>query len=879
MPSDMTPVRLRCEYQERPLGLDVLQPRLSWQFDSDRHGAAQTAYEILAASSTMLLDQDSGDLWESGWVESDESIHVAYEGRVLKSAERVFWKVRVTDEAGNQSRWSSPASWEMGLLSTSDWKAKWIGSFLAGGPRTPAPAPFLRRSITLKRQPVEARLYATALGVYEFRINGRKVGEDFFAPGWTDYRKRIQYQVYDVSHLLSEGENALGAVLGDGWYCGNVEWRGRQLYGDRPWLFGQLVVQYDDGTTQTLATDKTWKTSFGPILESDMLMGESYDAQRELTGWDNVGYDDKSWQPATLREDPGVSLVAMRGPTVKATQEIVPVGDPVKIERWPSPDYIYDLGQNMVGFVRLKVKGPAGKTVRLRFGEVLTDKGTLYTENLRSAKQTDYYTLKGDPDGEVWEPRFTFHGFRYVEVRDFPGEPTKDAITGIVVHSDTPKTGEFECNDELINQLQQNIDWGQRGNFVDVPTDCPQRDERLGWTGDAQVFVRTAAFNRDVAGFFTKWADDCRDAQSDKGEIPPTVPTTGVVSADGGPAWADAAIICPWTIYLTYGDTRILEENYDVMVRFMDYLESTANDHIRCYPDYEGFKGFGDWLSIKAETPQDLIGTAFLAYDADLMSRIAGILGKQDDQDRYAKLFETVKAAFQKRYVTPDGLVTPQTQTAYLLALHFNLLPERQREVAAKELVADMKKRGWHLSAGFVGSSYVNPVLSAVGMNDVAFKLLHQKTWPSWLYAVTKGATTIWERWDGWTEENGFQDPGMNSFNHYAYGAIGSWLYEKVAGIDVGQAGYKQIRMTPTPGEGITWVKASLNSIHGRIESNWAVENNSFTWDVLIPPNTSATLEAPPGFSDLNCEGVSGGRRLELSAGRYRVTARHSSDL
>ncbi len=876
MASDMTPVRLRCEYQERPLGIDVLHPRLSWQFETERQGAAQAAYEVLVASSIMSLDQDEGDLWSSGRVELDQSIHICYEGRALNSAERVFWKVRIWDESGTESRWSSPAQWEMGLLERSDWQAEWIGSSLAGGQRTAVPAPFLRTEVSLTRQPVEARLYATALGVYEFYINGRRVGEDFFAPGWTDYRQRVQYQVYDVSHLLTEGENVLGAVLSDGWYCGNVEWRGRQLYGDRPWLFGQVVVQYDDGSSETFATNGAWKTAFGPILESDMLMGESYDAQRELTGWDKVGYDDAGWQAVTVKDDPGVPLVGMRGPTVKATQEIAPVGDPVKIDRWPAPDYIYDLGQNMVGFVRLKVKGEAGKTIRLRFGEVLTDKGTLYTENLRSAKQTDYYTLKGDPEGEIWEPRFTFHGFRYVEVRDFPGEPTREAITGIVVHSDTPKTGEFECSDELVTQLQRNIDWGQRGNFVDVPTDCPQRDERLGWTGDAQVFVRTAAFNRDVAGFFTKWANDCRDAQSAKGEIPPTVPTTGVVSEDGGPAWADAAIICPWTIYLTYGDKRILEENYDVMERFMGYLESTAKDHIRCYSDYEGFKGFGDWLSIKAETPHDLIGTAFLAYDADLMSRIAGVLGKAEDETRYRELFETVKAAFQRRYVTPDGLVTPQTQTAYLLALHFNLLPEGARETAALELVADMKKRGWHLSAGFVGSSYVNPVLSAVGRDDVAFRLLLQQTWPSWLYAVTKGATTIWERWDGWTEENGFQDAGMNSFNHYAYGAIGSWLYERVAGIDVGAPGYKQIRMAPTPGEGITWVKASLESVHGRIESSWRIEDGRFTWDVLVPANATAIVSPPEGFNDLKLDAPHEKQpdgSLLIKAGRYKLTA------
>jgi alpha-L-rhamnosidase len=607
-----------------------------------------------------------------------------------------------------------------------------------------------------------------------------------------------------------------------------------------------------------------------------MLMGESYDARKELVGWDRAGFSE-AWPPVIVREDVTAKLVGMLGPTVKATEEIVPIGEPVKVDRWPSPDYIFDLGQNMVGYVRLKVKGPAGKTVRMRFGETLTDKGTLYTENLRSAKQTDYYTLKGDPNGEIWEPRFTFHGFRYVEVRDFPGEPTADAITGVVVHSDTPQTGDFECNDPLINRLQKNIDWGQRGNFVDVPTDCPQRDERLGWTGDAQVFVRTAAFNRDVAGFFTKWADDCRDAQGNRGEIPPTVPTTGVVSGDGGPAWADAAIICPWTIYQAYGDRSIIEENYDVMERFMGYLEATHQGHIRCYPEYPDFKGFGDWLSIKADTPHDLIGTAFFAYDAWLMADIARVLGRTADEERYQALFETVRAAFQGRYLTSDGLVTPQTQTAYLLALQFDLLPEEVRPTATRELVRDIERRGWHLSAGFVGSPYMNHVLSRAGRDDVAFRLMGQRTWPSWLYSVTKGATTIWERWDGWTEENGFQDPGMNSFNHYAYGAIGAWLYQRVAGIDIGAPGYKHILMEPTPGEGITNVTAHLDSVHGRIESRWQVTGEQFAWDVLVPPNTTAILRVPLLGEAARLKGELTGRvvgrreEVEVGPGRYRL--------
>jgi alpha-L-rhamnosidase len=835
----MNPVRLRTEYRENPLGLDVARPRLFWQLASDRNGARQTAYQIQAGTAA-----GGSDLWDTGQVESSQSIHIPYEGTTPGgSLRRVWWRVRAWDEAGIPSDWSEDAFWETGLQ---DWSAAWIQDLPLGGPRTTAPAPHFRKEVRLEGEIKEARLVATALGVYEFRINGERVGDDYFAPGWTDYRKRVQYQVYDVTGLVKQGENALGAILGDGWYCGNVEWRGRQLYGDNPKLRAELVVRYADGREEAFVTNATWRASFGPILESDMLMGESYDARRELGPWDRPGYDDSDWREVDIAEIEA-NLVGMRGPGVKSTQELAPIADPKKVDRWPRPDYLFDLGQNMVGRVRLKVKGEAGKTVRLRFGEILDEKGKLYTDNLRSAKQTDHYTLKGDPDGEVWESRFTFHGFRYVEFSGDVEEPARDAITGIVMHSDTPKTGHFECSDELVNQLQRNIDWGQRGNFVDIPTDCPQRDERLGWTGDAQVFIRTAAFNRDVAGFFTKWQNDLLDSQSDKGEIPPTAPTTGVVGQDGGPAWADAVVICPWTIYLCYGDDALLREHYPSMKAYVDFLEADAIDLIRSHPDKKGFHGFGDWLSTKAETPNDLIGTAFLAYSARLLSKIASVLGESDDSFRYGDLFERAKAAFQRRFVSPEGYIVANAQTAYVLALHFDLLPQEVRKTAVQALVDDIGRRGWHLSTGFVGTPYISQVLSENGRLDAAYKLLFQKSWPSWLYSVTQGATTIWERWDGWTHDKGFQDVGMNSFNHYAYGAIGAWLYAAVAGIDVDEEhpGYEHIVLRPQPGGGLTHAKATLDSIHGRIESAWRIEDGVWVWDVIVPPNTTATAYLP----------------------------------
>ncbi|MAU13318.1 MAG: hypothetical protein CL607_26100 [Anaerolineaceae bacterium] len=634
-----------------------------------------------------------------------------------------------------------------------------------------------------------------------------------------------------------------------------------------------------------------------------------------MPGWHKVGFDDASWLPVVVQPDNGAQRVATNGPTVKRIEELKPIAEPTTQHAFLGPLYTYDLGQNMVGRVRFKGSAPAGTTVTLRFAEVLNPDGSLYTTNLRSARVTDHYTFKGEGE-EVWEPRFTFHGFRYVEVSGYPGEVDSDTIVGVVLHSDMVPTGDFSCSDPLLNQLQHNIQWGQKGNFLDVPTDCPQRDERLGWTGDIQVFAQTAAFNMHVAGFMTKWANDVSDAQNELGMIPAVVPNA-LDMADGGPAWADAGIICPWTIYQSYGDVHILADNYAVMTRFMDYLEQASPNYIRCAPDFEGWPGFSDWLSINATTPRDLIGTAFYAYDANLMAQIADVLGKPDDAAKYRKLFADVKQAFQDRFlkgstatkeqdeysarriqmdnadaisqgnlkvvdygpVTSDvfntNLFNP-TQTSYVLALHFDLLPEDMQVTAADELVADIQRRNMHLSTGFVGSPYIAHVLSTFGKLDVAYQLLNQQTWPSWLYSVTQGATTIWERWDGWTEDNGFQDPGMNSFNHYAYGAIGAWLYTVVAGLNVDpeQPGYKHTIIRPQPGDDLTHARASLKTDYGLLSSRWQLLNGKFELNVVVPPNTSATVHLPDSVSGdviLNGQSVAG-KTHDVSAGTYTFT-------
>jgi len=862
----MKPFDLRCEYLNAPVGLDVLFPRLSWKLESlCRRGVFQSAFHILVASSPERLAKNHGDLWDSGKVESDASVHISFAGVALESRARCYWKVRVWDEAGNASEWSEPTRWEMGLLNPADWRAEWIASSLAGGHRSIVPAPYLRKEFTVDRPVASARLYVTAHGLYEFSLNGRQVSADVFTPGWTDYTKRIQYQAYDVTALLNPGVNAAGAILGDGWYCGYVGWNNRQTFGERSALLAQLEIEYADGSRSVIATDPSWKTTFGAILESDLLMGEIYDARREMPGWDTAGFHDATWNNVIVIPDDGVRRVGMRGLPVRRQMEIKPIAI---VSQGPGAP-IFDLGQNITGRVRLRITAPAGMTVRIKHAEVLDEKGWLYIANLRGATATDSYTCNGNGE-EVWEPRFTFHGFRYVQVLGFVGEATLDTVTGIVLHSGMEATGDFECSDPLVNQLQKNIQWGQRGNYLEVPTDCPQRDERLGWMGDAQVFIRTGAFNFDVAPFFTKWQGEVADSQSATGELPGVAPRINPWKEvdDGGPAWADAGVICPWTLYLCYGDTAILREHYPTLKRFLDCLEANAIDDIRCHPDWTGWMGFGDWLALDGgdtfgSTPKDLIGAAFYAYSAQLMSKIAKLLGKPDDAAHYTALFEKVKLAYQRRFITADGLVVSGTQTSCVLTLQFDLAPESMRPQILKTLVGKIEKNGNKLGTGFVGTSYLPHVLTQGGRIDMAYKLLFQKNWPSWLYAVTQGATTIWERWNGWTKEKGFEDPGMNSFNHYAYGAIGEWLYSTVAGLDIDPAApaYKHAMIKPQPGGGLTHAGARLNTLYGELASRWEIRDETLVVEVVIPPNTTASVCVPAAEDSLVTEsGVAAGQ-------------------
>ena len=710
----------------------------------------------------------------------------------------------------------------------------------------PSPA-YLRKQFSLRKSIERATVYTSAFGWYQLYLNGKPVGEDYFAPGWTDYNKRVYYNTYDVTNMLKNGKNVIGAILADGWYAGYIGYyQKRDHYGRNIRFLGQLYVEYKDGTSEIIATDSSWKASAGPILEADILMGETYDAGKEISKWSESGGNTVNWSNVNI-SNTKARLQAYPCETVKKFREI----KPVNISEPQKDVFVYDMGTNFAGIVRLKVRGKAGDKITLRYAERLNPDGTIYTTNLRHARVTDSYICKGG-GVESWTPLFTFHGFQYVEVTGYPGTPDYGAITGIELTSATPVAGSFECNDTLVNQLYKNICQTQRANFIDVPTDCPQRDERLGWTGDAQVYVRTACMNANVQSFFTKWLVDLRDAQRSDGQFPMVAPLK-VAENDGGPAWADAGVICPWTIYSVYGDKRILERSYPSMKRFIEFCRKRSTDEMLPPQKYHCF---GDWLNIEDDTPKDVIYMAYFAYSTKLTAQAAAVLGKTDNEKKYCELFEKIKASFNKAYVSKDGKIKGNSQTAYVLALAYDLLDEPFRSKAVQHLIERLKERNWHLSTGFVGTKDLMLVLAKIGRNDVAYRLLHNDTFPSWLFSVKHGATSIWERWDGWTPEKGFQDPVMNSFAHYSFGAVGQWMFENIGGIKAGDVGYKKMIIKPHVGGKLTYAKTSYDSIHGQIVTDWKIDESLFDLKVNIPANTTATVYIPANDKNDVYEGL-----------------------
>ena len=1007
----LTTTQLRCEYQVNPLGILVPNPRLSWIPEGTGMNRKQRAYQVIVSSSEARLAKYEGDFWNSGKIDSDESVAVVYEGAEIACSQKAFWKVRLWDERDQVGPWSEVAYWSQGLT-TEDWQSEWIGydkrnelelpvvdfgeanwiwyddaeacdapvvfeGFMdlpdiavesaelrmavagchqffwcneqyskdldadsevfrpyirsmterlspgrnwirvlawpkkgikpglmfslkaslkdgsevvtyssndwvvlkkpasdwwnGGNAETssvtvvgqhgdspwgwvkgqmnllPPPACF-RKEFSLKKPVKQVLLYATAFGFYDLSINGTPVNRSYFDPGWTDYRKRLHYRTYDVTSLLIEGGNAIAVTLADGWYAGYMGWgQQREVYGSQPRFRGEMHLTYEDGTRELVVSDGSWAASTGPTLEADLLMGESYDARRELEGWNKVGFDDSHWSPVDL----GAELSPVIEP--HPSEPIVALEDevilPKSIREFSDGCYLFDLGQNFAGVVRLCIRNSyAGQRIQIRFGEWLNDDGSLYVGNLRTARATDTYICKGVGE-ETWSPRFTFHGFQFVEVSGLTSTPDESLITGIPLSSDTPIIGHLETNDVNLNQLSSNVYWGQRSNFLEVPMDCPQRDERLGWCDGAQTFFKAAACRADVQSFYRKWIADLNDAQSEEGFYPFLAPLVVIDEENMGPmwrgsspAWTDAGVLCPWRHYEIYGDVELLKQWYPNMCRMVDWYAKTSGPDL--LPE-EGYRCLGDWLNHEAVTPHDLIRTAFFAHSSRLVAKAAVVVGDAAGEQRYLELFERVRSVFIATYIYDDGSMKGDTQAAYALALYFDLLDAPLAEKVGEKLVECVAARGYTPSTGLVATMPLMLALARTNRNDVAYKLIHNDAFPSWNFSIKNGATTIWERWNSWTPE-GFGDPFMNSFNHLPLGAVYQWMMETIGGIQAIEPGYRKICVAPVPGGKVTEAKASYRSIRGDIAVEWTLEGHAFSMKFTIPVNTTAEVSLPP---------------------------------
>ena len=835
------------EHHRAAIGIGESRPRLSWVIESAPSGWTQAAYEI-------SVERAGGA--ESVMVDSTEQVLVDWPVAPLHSRERAGVRVRVAGVGGGRSEWSPATIVEAGLLEPEDWTARPVGAAWPEDRESDDRRPsIVRTDFHVGDGLVSARLYATAHGLYEAELNGTRIGDDTLSPGWTVYPQRLRYYTYDVTDLVAPGANAIGAWLGDGWYRGRLGWRGgfRNLFGDDLSFLGQLELAYADGRRETVATDAAWKAAPSPIVRTGIYDGEDYDARLELDGWSSPGFDDATWDAVAVRERDPRTLVAPTAPPVRCTEE----ARPVDVLTSPSGARILDFGQNLVGRVRLHVTGPAGATVRVRTAEVLQD-GEVYTRPLRQARSTDSYTLAGRADGEDWEPRFTFHGFRYAEIDGWPGDLDAAAAAGDLVarvyHTDLERTGWFETSDPLVNRLHENVVWGMRGNFVDIPTDCPQRDERVGWTGDIQVFAPTASFLYDASGMLSGWLRDVAAEQLPDGTIPwyvPVIPAHSMwTPIRPGAAWGDVATLTPWTLYERFADAGVLEAQFDSARRWVDLIVSLAG------PDRLWNTGFqlGDWLD-PAAPPQDpsdartdryLVATAYFAKSTRTVAQIAAVLGRTDDEAHYLALADEIDAAFAAEYVLPDGRMTSDAQTAYALAIEFDLIPDAVRRDAAGDRLAELvREAGNRIATGFVGTPLVSDALTRTGHLDKAYDLLLEQDCPSWLYQVVMGATTVWERWDSMLPDGNVNPGTMTSFNHYALGAVADWLHRVVGGLAPAAPGYRVVRFAPQPGGGLTSASARHVTPYGDAAISWRIEDDRLVVDVRVPVGATGILELP----------------------------------
>ena len=817
----LPPSALRCEYMVNPLGIDVASPRFYWVPAHTERGARQTAYQVLVGTTP---DAAKGGQWDSGKVASAGTVHVVYGGKALESGRTYYWKVRYWDQADQPSAYSPVATFETALLSSAAWQAQWI----KGGN-------LLRREFTLETAPVRARAYLAGIGYYELRLNGGKVGDHVLDPGYTPFDKRVLYVTYDITGQLRAGPNAVGLMLGEGWYHARA-------------ALLQLEIDLPGGRHVRISTDASWKTAQGPILADSIYNGETYDATRELAGWDSPGCDDRQWKPASPDEAPHGALSAQMMPPIRVVADL-----PARKMTSPRQGvYVFDMGQNFSGWTRLRVLGPAGTRVVMRHSELLYEDGTLNVENLRAAKATDTYVLRGDAGGETWEPRFTYHGFRYVELTGYPGTPRLDSVIGREVHTDVRPAGSFAASKPLLNQLQQNIVWGVKSNLHSIPTDCDQRDERMGWMADAHLAAETAMLNFDMAAFYTNFLRSIRDDQDEDGSLPDTVPR-GTLKPPADPAWGSAYPLLVKYMWEQYGDRRIVEQHFEGIRRWAEFLHTRA--------DADGivsFVKYGDWVPTE-RTPGDLVSTAYYYLSLDTVARMAGVLGKSPEAAQYRTLADSVAAGFQKRFYRADShSYANGTQTASTLPLFFGITPSGDRDSVQNSLNSDIVySKNTHLSTGILGTKYLLPLLSQDGRPDLAYDLATQTTYPSWGYMIEKGATTVWELWQD------VEGPSMNSHNHAMFGSVGAWFYTSLAGIhiDPKNPGYERIRIQPEMVRDLHYASASIDTVRGRVASAWQREPGRTRLEVTIPPGSTAEIYLPV-FGNADATVEEGGRAV-----------------
>lgn len=852
--------KILINYQKRPIGLTSID-QVGWSIESDQKEVFQKSYHLQISEDSEFTKS----VYDSGVVETRESMHVSIPDDIccLRSSRKYYIRVKTMTNVG-ASEWAMD-EFITGLIGDDKWQASFI-TIETEADKEASKGFYLRKTWHFEKPVKAAYIHTTALGLYHLYINGKKVGNDQFAPGWTSYLKHLLYQTYDVTGYLNDGQNTVGAMIGAGWYKGTMGFvRMRNHYGDRAAFGGQLVVEYQDGSREAFVTDDTWQGEWGPVIFSEIYDGETYDAGLEIPGWNENSCKYTNWQTAAVVTADTAVLASQSGGTVKEITKI-PAKDVITT---PDGDTVIDFGQNTTGWVAFRVKGKRGDRVELKCFEILDAGGNVYLDNLRSAKQTVTYILKDDQEA-VFHPYFSFQGFQYAKVVTYPGEVKPENFTAWAVHSEMEPTGEFECSNPNINQLQHNILWGMKGNFLDVPTDCPQRDERLGWTGDAQIFCRTASFLMDTYTFFSKWLRDVAADQTKEGGVPHVVPDILINKSAGdrlmkdgdhsAAAWADVAVIMPWTLYLTYGDTNIIERQYESMKAWIGFMEQHAVNYIWNYK-----LQFGDWVALDAKegsyfgaTPTDLTCTAYFAYSTGLFAKMAGVIGHTEDAEYYNKLHKDIVKAYWQTFFDAGGHLKAQTQTAQIITLYFNLAPADLQQNVTDDLLKLLAKENGHLVTGFIGTPYFCHALSQNGHTKEAYELLLKDDFPSWLYQVKQGATTIWEHWDGLKPDGTMWSPDMNSFNHYVYGAIGDWLYRVAAGIecDEAQPGYRHIVFAPHPGGGLSYAAAAYQSIYGKIVSRWQDNGQEVTVNISIPCNTTADIQLTDADEILEGDGL-----------------------